>query len=190
MARVPKVKFKINLEELFDGARTFDRATKEAVGQAIIDKIVERTQSGIDKNGRQFRSYSKEYMQSLEFKVAGKSSLVDMTLTGDMLSSINIIEQTPRTITIGFDDPNENAKAYGHISGMKGHPTIKNGKVRDFFGLPTGELNKIADEFKDQVEVIESIETAQTREEFEQRVEAAIDRLRGQIAEGLEEGEE
>ena len=180
MARVPKVKFKINLAEIF-GSRDFGRGTKEAIGQAVIDRIVERTQTGIDKNGKRFKGYSAAYKDSLAFKVNGKSDLVNLTLTEDMLSSMTIIEQTAQTITIGFDDSTENAKAYGHISGMEGHPTIKKGKVRDFLGLPQRDIDLITDEFQSEVDIVSSIGRSGSREAFEDNILRAIDALTGEI---------
>lgn len=181
--RIPKVKLKINLDELFGGSYQYGESTKEALGQAIIDKIVERTQEQrIDKFGKKLAGYSKAYANSLDGQVGGKvqGQAANLTLSGDMLSSINIIEKTAKTITIGFDDDTENAKAFGHISGMEGHPTIKKGKVRDFFGLPKSELRIIADEFKSDIEAISEVKTTKERSKFEQKILDAIKALEGE----------
>jgi hypothetical protein len=100
----------------------------------------------------------------------------NLTLSGDMLSSLNIVEQTAKTITIGFDDATENAKAFGHISGMQGHPTIKNGKVRDFLGLPDKELKSIARDFEPDIKAISSVKSS-TASTFEQKILDAIAQL-------------
>jgi hypothetical protein len=58
--RIPKVKFKINLDDLFGGSYQYGKSTKEALGQAIIDRIVYRTQEKrIDKFGEKLAGYSK-----------------------------------------------------------------------------------------------------------------------------------
>lgn len=186
MARIPQVKFKVNLDDLFGERLNVNRATREAIGQAIIDRITERTQDGIDKKGRSMGSYSAAYKASLAFKVTkGGQSTVNLTQTGDMLGSLTIIDQSPRTITIGFDDPRENTKAYGHISGMAGHPVL-DGKVkpRDFLGLPKTDLDAIASEFEDQAKAIDSIEDASTREELDSAITNLLDQLEGEIEGG------
>jgi hypothetical protein len=186
MARIPQVKFKINLDQLFGERLNVNRSTREAIGQAVIDRIVERTQSGIDKFGRSLGRYSPSYKSSLAFKVTkGGDSIVNLTQTGDMLGSLTIVEQSDRTLTIGFDDSDQNVKAYGHISGMEGHPVLE-GKVkkRDFMGLPKGELDKIASEFESQAKQVDSIENATTREELDQAITDLIDELSGEIEGG------
>jgi hypothetical protein len=136
----------INLKDLI-GDVANEPSIKEAFAQAAIDKIVERTQSGRDVNGNLFAPYSKLYKESLAFNVFGKSNKVNLTLTGSMLSSINPDTDTSN-IKLQIDDSTEAAKAYGHITGFKGHPTIKNAKPRDFFGLTEKELKQIAKDFK------------------------------------------
>jgi len=178
-----KAEYKVNLADLFGERLDLDESTKSAIGQAIIDKIVERTQDNKDKNGRSLGSYSKSYKSTIDFAVLkGRTSAVDLTATGDMLAALTITKSTPQTITIGFDDPNENDKAYGHISGFEGHPVLE-GKVRkrDFLGLPMGELNTIANDFKDDVRTIDSIQGATTRDELNKSILDYLDELNAQI---------
>lgn len=184
MARIPQVKYKVNLETLFGGRMRLNTATREAIGQAIIDKIVERTsERHIDKFGKSMGSYSKSYKDSLAFKVTKPGqSQVNLTQTGDMLGSLTIIETTPGTITIGFTESRENAKAYGHISGMEGHPVLE-GKVRarDFLGLPKSELEAIASQFEDQVRAIDRIESAESREDLDRATVDLIAEIEAEI---------
>lgn len=122
-------------------------ALKQALGQAFIDRIVARTQEQrIGVNGKPLKSpYSKEYADSLEFKAAGKSKgNVNMTLTGDMLRSIDVIGETANTITIGIDDPDEAPKAYNHQTG----DTVPK---RAFFGLTNKDVNEVASQFKSDI---------------------------------------
>jgi len=186
MARIPQVKFKINLDDLFGERLDVSRSTREAIGQAVIDRIVERTQSGIDKFGRSMGAYSKSYRDSLAFKVTkGGQKEVNLTQTGDMLGSLTIVDQTARTLTIGYDDSEQNTKAYGHISGMQGHPVL-DGKVkkRDFLGLPKSELEKIASEFETQAKQVDAIENASTRQQLDQVVTDLIDQLNSELESG------
>lgn len=145
------VRYDIDLEDLF-GEFPDDESLRQKIGQRAIDMIRERTQEGTDKNGQAFKAYSESYINSLGFKAAGKSaSEVNMTMFGDMLGTLDIVEQDSSRISLGWDDETQNAKAYGHISGYEGHPTIKAGPKRDFFGLTKAQVKSLTDEFRDEV---------------------------------------
>lgn len=131
----------VNLEELFGVDIPNDSQFRQAVGQAIIDKIRERTRSGVDRNGKQFKNYSDEYAESISFKAYNKSKTdPNLRQTGEMLGFMDIIEEDLTTITIGWTDENAN-KAHGHITGNVG---VK----RDFLGLPDSDLSSIADDLQ------------------------------------------
>ena len=84
--------------------RKYGPNEREAIGQEIVDYIVERTLSGKDKNNRKFAPYSKEYKESLDFKIAGKSKTkVNLRLSGDMLSSLKVLNHRSGSITVGYD---------------------------------------------------------------------------------------
>lgn len=129
-----------------------DQGLQEAIGQAIIDRIVERTERGKSVSGAALPKYSKAYKESLEFAAFGKTNKVNMTLTGEMLSSLTVLSASNGRLKIGFDGEENNAKAFGHISGMEGHPTLE-GKVpeREFFGLTKAEIESIRKEFRPQL---------------------------------------
>jgi phage gpG-like protein len=154
-----KVAQKFNLEDIF-GVDFSDRPDLKAqIGQAIIDKIIERTSKGEGRGGSPLWTYSTSYKESKKFEQYGKSSTVNMELTGSMLDSIDIIKDNGNEIEIGFGGPDkelQNAKAYGHETGMKGHRFLA-GKVpkRPFFGLTGDEVKEIKSQFKDEVSQIE-----------------------------------
>ena len=105
-----------------------------------IDKIIDRTVEGKDINSKKFIPYNQEYAD----RKGVIASSVDLVLSGDMLNSI---ESDNSKVRIEVDS-SQTDKAYGHISGMKGHPTIKKGKKRDFFGFKSkkdieGILNEV-----------------------------------------------
>lgn len=102
-------------------------------GRRVIDRIRERTQDGMDKNGRNFKAYSKSYKNSLTFEIYGKTNKVDLTLTGEMLASLDVGSVPPRKVVIDFASGVQEAKAHGHIFGGGYKGTLP---VRDFFGLP------------------------------------------------------
>lgn len=117
-----------------------------AIGQEIIDEIVRRSrQDNKDKNGDPFPKYTKGYINSLDFKIAGKSpSRVDVTLSGETLDSIRILNHKKGAIQIGFQRGTDaNAKADGNIRGTYGKSTPDSSKARDFLGIPEPDRDKI-----------------------------------------------
>ncbi len=149
-----KVSQKINLEDLIGTDISFDRDLVREIGQAIIDYMVDRAEDGRGLNGVKLKSpYSKSYAESLDFKAAGKSrGNVNMTLSGDMLASIDILDQDGSTIEIGIEDEEQAIKAYGHQTGFEGHPVL-DGPKRPFFGVSVKELEKeILPKFKSKIE--------------------------------------
>lgn len=143
-----KVKYNINLQSLAKkayqdkGSQFVKRAQviagtmefKLTYGQLAINEVVRRTQRGLDKNDVPLAVYATTYKNSLAFQIYGKSSSVNMTLSGEMLSSMKVVPLT-NGINLEMIDGFNNDKAHGHINGT----ISKNGKihlpVRDFFGL-------------------------------------------------------
>lgn len=128
---------------------------KDEVADLIIERIVNRTDQGKDKNNKPWSGkaaeYSKSYKKSLDFKVASKSSKVDLQLSGDMLAALSVLDKTSRSVTIGFErGSEENAKADGNIRGTYGQSKPIPGKARDFLGITDAELSKIINLVKDE----------------------------------------
>lgn len=109
---------------------------KIAIADAVIEFIRERTESGKDKNGKKFPAYSKEYVKSLDFKIAGKSKgNVNLTLSGDMLAALKLLSVKEDKIIIGYEaGSDENDRAEGNILGSYGGDP-KQSKARDFLGI-------------------------------------------------------
>lgn len=123
----------------------YSPAEREAIAGDIIRQIQKRTKQGVDKDGQKFPSYTSGYKKSRDFKIAGKTSKVDLVLSGDMLDSIELLKNAPKAV-IGFErGSNENGKADGNIRGTYGQDTpIEGGKyARDFLGLSESELKSI-----------------------------------------------
>ena len=155
-----KIEQDIDLDEFFPGVDFSDeRALKEAIGQDIIDKIVSRTEAGggikISANGqgrpvKLKAPYSKQYVDSLEFKAAGKQKAkVNMTLTGDMLAAIDVVSTTGNKIKIGITDDDQIPKAYNHQTG----DTVPE---RPFFGISKSELKEILDDYRDNIKALKT----------------------------------
>ena len=155
-----KVSQKFNLEEIFGVDFSERPDLKAQIGQAIIDKIIERTSEGKKRGGGSFDGgYSTSYKKSEKFEQYGKSSTINMELTGAMLDSIDIIKEFDNQIEIGFSGPDaelQNAKAFGHETSMRGHKFLQ-GKApkRPFFGLTADELKEIKAEFKQDIRDID-----------------------------------
>ena len=110
-----------------------DSDVKREFGKRCIDSIIDRTLSGVDKNGKGFKKYSQAYKKSDVFKIYGKTNTVNLKLTGEMQAAIDVINVSPRTVTIGFISDTENDKAHGHVNGSNYLP------VRDFWGISEKE---------------------------------------------------
>jgi hypothetical protein len=137
---------RIDLDEIFGTAFPNSSRLRQAVGQDILDIIIKRTKKGDGwEPGDKFDKYSKEYSESLEFQAAGKSrGKPNLTLTGDMLGLMDIIEEDKATITIGWRESEEAQKAHGHISGNVG---VK----RDFLGISEKEARTIKERWEDAI---------------------------------------
>lgn len=109
----------------------------------MVDFIVERTKEGKGRDGKPFPGYSESYKRSLDFKIAGKGSTVDLTLTGEMLDTLKVLDAKKGKIVIGFeaDDP-VNDRAEGNILGSYGgDPNPK--KARNFLDVSDKEVANI-----------------------------------------------
>lgn len=131
------VKVKIPLPEAIK-----DKDKQEMLADLIIERIVERTTQGKDVDGKAFPKYSKDYMASLDFANAGKSSNVDLQLSGDMLASLAVLKTSDRFIEIGFDDDSVEGRAEGNIRGSYGKPRGNRALARDFLGTSGFTKNK------------------------------------------------
>lgn len=124
------------MRETFILDNRYTEAQRRNIGEAIIRFIKERTRSGRGIAGVPFKPYSQSYKDSKDFDVAGKSSLVNLTLTGDMLDSMEVLSAPPGRVIIGFDDLSSKEKA----SYMEEHG-------RAFLGLSANELSGIVAKF-------------------------------------------
>ena len=132
-------KFTINVDDRYSDSEL------QAIGQDVIDHIVERTRSrNLDKNNETLGRYSDSYADSLEFQIAGKSKgSVDLTLTGEMLDSLQILRTRRGVIEIGYPAGSSlNDKVEGNRLGSYGKSPNR-AKARDFLGIHESNLNSI-----------------------------------------------
>lgn len=142
------VELELNLPELFDGQLVPDSSRlREAIGQEVIDIIRDRTQKDERSwTGSSFKKYSDEYAESIEFKAEGKSKdEPNLTQSGDMLGLMTVLDAgDPGKVKVGWNDTLQSEKAHGHITGAVG---VK----RDFFGLNSGEVDRIRQKFSKEL---------------------------------------
>lgn len=145
------VELAIDLSDLF-GVDSIDEALAMSIGADLVERIVDITESGRSPKGASFKKYDEDYIESEEFKAAGKSSSeVNLTLYGDMLAQLEPIRVEGGRVILGWNDTTQQKKAYAHMTGFKGHPTIKNGPRREFLAVTQGMLDDIRERYIDQI---------------------------------------
>ena len=112
----------------------------EKVARAAAALIRKRTADGIDKDGKPFVPYSKEYKESPEFAQAGKSGKVDLKLTGEMMTEFGVLQVQNGRFSLGVEDEEQRAKLHGHITGQEGSGKLP---VRNPLGLSKAELASV-----------------------------------------------
>jgi hypothetical protein len=150
--KIQRVKF-----DLPEGIAKRDR---QAFGEALAEKIRlnaesgkgvpfedKGTHEGIVSSYRAFKEYSKGYIKSLDFRNAGKSAgSVDLTLSGDLLQSLDVVKISSTQIELGFPS-SQDGKADGNIRGTHGKSRANANKARNFLGLTENDYNKIVRKF-------------------------------------------
>lgn len=140
---------KKNIQEPITVPSDLSSEFKTELSKRIVEEVRARTKRGIDKNGKQFKSYSKEYKDSLDFQLAGKSSSVNLTSTGDMLAELSVITIGDSSITIGYPLGHEDAgKVEGSVIGSYGQSSGNPSKARDFIGLPKSIVDRLVAEMR------------------------------------------
>lgn len=139
----------VNLKEMFDlPFFPKDDGLRQAIGQAVIDAIKNKAESGDFLAGSSKKGYSKEYAESEAGIVYGKKTGAkpNLNASGDMLNSIALdLPTNTDRVVINFLDSLESQKAHGHVNGSDILPK------RDFFGLTNSELRTIAKQFDGEV---------------------------------------
>lgn len=121
---------------------------RDSFAQDVIDHIVQRSQSGKSINNRGFKKYDEDYVESDTFRAYGKSTDVNMTLTGQMLDSVDVLESGGTSFKIGINDPSQAPKAYNHQVG----DTLPK---REWFGVRDAELQSLADKYIQEASTFE-----------------------------------
>lgn len=122
-----------------------DPATREQIGRDILEYIqkraIEQNKGFNPDTGREkkFPKYSKEYAK----RKGAALSDVDLILSGDMFTEMDIISHQKGSILIGFENGTKaNAKAEGNQLGSYGGSPNPS-KARPFLGLTKKALDEI-----------------------------------------------
>ena len=117
---------------------------KVALFEAIKLWIQDRSFRGLDRNNRNFKKYSEEYAEKKGVGIGD----VDLTLTGEMLDSIELLGTGPDYLRIGYEPGTQvERKAEGNILGSYGRDPDP-AKARDFLDISVRDLKAIIDDFK------------------------------------------
>lgn len=96
MAIVIKKSFR-SLREL----ELLTRAQMREIGTLAIERIKRRTLAGQSVDGGAFRDYSTAYAKRKADEL-GTGSTVDLSVSGEMLNAIAIVDVTAKSVTLGF----------------------------------------------------------------------------------------
>lgn len=144
----------VDLDNLM-GQPIEDPLLRQEIGTALRDKIEERVCESRYRRIEK-RTYSEDYRDSLPYRVSGKTGVVNLKLTGDMIDNLGVIRDTKNRITLGYPDELNKAKAFNHHTG----DTVP---VREFMYLTNAELADVKREFASRIsqpgEVEENSET-------------------------------
>jgi hypothetical protein len=162
----------------------YNQRERKAIAQDVIDFMIDRTLKGKKSGGGSFPSYSKAYMKSDEFKRSGKGRKVNLKLSFDMLSSMELVKEESGKITVGYKKGNaEEGKAEGNIRGTYGKSSPIAGKARDFLQMNKTEEKKITGLYP--LRGKDGVIAAALREERLQKLEA-IDQEADSLVERLD----
>jgi hypothetical protein len=122
-------------------SKKYSKEQRIAIATEIIEYIRQRAE---DANVPGKKKYSPGYAKSLDFKIAGKDEgKVDMRLSGDMLTELDVLSEKAGEITVGYGfNSDQWGKAKGNILGSYGKaPNKKN--ARPFLTLSSNDIKKI-----------------------------------------------
>jgi len=113
---------------------------RRAIAAEIIDLIITRTESGLDKNNIAFGKYSKKYA------IEKGQTNVDLTFSGQMLSEIKLLMEKSGKIRIGINNEAILGKVEGNVLGTYGNSSAVT-RGRDFLGIRQEDLNRLLENY-------------------------------------------
>jgi phage gpG-like protein len=121
----------------------------EEIGDYVVTSVLDYLGDGKSPvmGEGEFRALSKKYADSEK----GGDRTPNLELEGDMLSALTY-EADAYSVKVGIWEPEEAIKAYGHITGMKGHDWLE-GKVPKRKLIP-GAKEKFESDIEDGINTI------------------------------------
>jgi hypothetical protein len=117
------------------------------IADALLTHIVGRTMAGLDRDNNKFAKYTKKYANE---KGVGVSD-VDLLLSGEMLSELQVLKVDANGVEIGYKGSKDLiGKVEGNILGTYGQPEPISGKARDFLGILPDDVEVIIDSYIDE----------------------------------------
>jgi hypothetical protein len=117
------------------------------IADALLTHIVGRTMAGLDRDNNKFAKYTKKYAEE---KGVGVSD-VDLLLSGEMLSELQVLKVDANGVEIGYKGSKDLiGKVEGNILGTYGQPEPIPGKARDFLGILPDDVEVIIDSYIDE----------------------------------------
>jgi hypothetical protein len=117
------------------------------IADALLTHIVGRTMAGLDKKNKPFEKYSDKYAEE---KGVGVSD-VDLLLSGEMLSELQVLKVDANGVEIGYKGSKDLiGKVDGNIRGTYGQSEPIPGKARDFLGILPDDVEVIIDSYIDE----------------------------------------
>lgn len=139
------------VSENIDIPKTYNAMERRLIANDIIQYVRKRTKSGRGEGNQKWKGaagkYSPSYQKSLDYKLKPSKGVVDLTLSGDMLTAIELRQSKKGQIQIGIPfSAQEWDRAKGNILGSYGRAPNRN-KARPFLKLSKGEVKKILSKY-------------------------------------------
>ena len=124
---------------------------RRSIGRDIIEYLRKRTKSGRGEGNQEWKGkageYSKGYKSSIDYKLKAQKGTVDLTLSGDMLTAIEIIQNKKGKLQIGIPfSASEWGRGKGNILGSYGGKS-NSSKSRPFLKLSDQEVKQILNKY-------------------------------------------
>jgi hypothetical protein len=81
--------------------RLTDKALMRELGLLALEQIRSRTRQGRDQHGQPFAPYTQAYAKEKAAEV-GAAGTVNLTVSGDLLNTLQIVEVTDTSVTLGW----------------------------------------------------------------------------------------
>ena len=146
---------KKNIQKIIKIPKGFSKQERLSIAKDIISYIQDTASSGYSPvDGSKYVKYTKQYASKKG------SKFVDLTLSGEMLSAIELLSEKDGELKIGYEAKSEVAgKAEGNQIGSYGQPKPNKDKARPFIGIKPDELKSILNQHgSEDIERLNQIE--------------------------------